>query len=130
MKHCDLIQSGDWKGEKHVPVIEAPAKVKAGERFEVKVSVGKEIPHPNTTEHHIRWIKLSFKPRDDKFPYEVAHFDFCSHGEAVAGANQGPSYCEPFASVHVKVNKPGTLLALSYCNIHGYWENSAEIEVE
>ena len=29
MKIGELIQSGDWKGEKHVPVIEAPASVKA-----------------------------------------------------------------------------------------------------
>jgi len=47
------IQKGDWKKEKHMPVIEAPEQVKAGELFEVKVSLGKEIAHPNTTEHHI-----------------------------------------------------------------------------
>ena len=29
---------------------------KADEMFAVKVSLGKEIAHPNTTEHHIRWI--------------------------------------------------------------------------
>ena len=58
MKFETLIQSGDWKGEKHVPVIEAPEEVASGEAFTVTVSVGKEIPHPNTTEHHIRWIKL------------------------------------------------------------------------
>ncbi|WP_456341745.1 desulfoferrodoxin family protein, partial [Thermovibrio sp.] len=33
---------------KHTPVIEAPAKVKKGEWFEVRVVVGKDIPHPNT----------------------------------------------------------------------------------
>ena len=53
MKLGDLIQSGDFKGEKHVPVIESPAKVKAGEAFKVCLSVGKEIPHPNKPEHHI-----------------------------------------------------------------------------
>ena len=58
MKLGDLIQSGDFKGEKHVPVIEAPAKVKAGEPFKVIVSVGKEIPHPNKPEHFISWIQL------------------------------------------------------------------------
>jgi len=26
----ETIQSGDWKGEKHVPVIHAPEKVKKG----------------------------------------------------------------------------------------------------
>ena len=42
MKLGDLIQSGDFKGEKHVPVIEAPSKIKAGEAFKVCLSVGKE----------------------------------------------------------------------------------------
>ena len=27
----NLYQSGDWKGEKHVPVIHAPEKVKKGD---------------------------------------------------------------------------------------------------
>ena len=35
MKIGELIQSGDWKGEKHVPVIEAPASVQAGETAHV-----------------------------------------------------------------------------------------------
>lgn len=48
-----LFKEADWKKEKHVPVIESPDKVKKGEFFEVKVSLGKEIAHPNTTEHHI-----------------------------------------------------------------------------
>ncbi len=58
----DLFQSADWKKEKHVPVIDAPDKVKKGEFFNIKVEIGKEIPHPNTTEHHIRWIDSLFSP--------------------------------------------------------------------
>jgi desulfoferrodoxin (superoxide reductase-like protein) len=52
----ELFQSADWKAEKHVPVIECGDEVKADELFEVKVTLGKEVIHPNTTEHHIRWI--------------------------------------------------------------------------
>jgi len=37
------IQTADWKSEKHVPVIECPDKVKAGEIFQVKVTLGKEV---------------------------------------------------------------------------------------
>jgi len=29
----------------------------------------------------------------------------------------------------LKVNKPGTLYALSFCNIHGLWEYAREIKV-
>jgi desulfoferrodoxin-like iron-binding protein len=52
----DLFQEADWKKEKHVPVIECPAKIKKDEMFDVKISIGKEIAHPNTTEHHIAWV--------------------------------------------------------------------------
>ena len=121
------VQKADWKSEKHVPVIEAPSKVKQGEVFEVKVSVGKEIPHPNTTEHHIRWISVYFQPDGDKFTYQIARFDFGAHGESVKGPNQGPAYTEPKASVMMKVNGAGTLQAVSLCNIHGLWESSAAI---
>jgi superoxide reductase len=46
----ELFQTADWKTEKHVPVIECQDRVKAGELFPVKVTLGKEIAHPNTTE--------------------------------------------------------------------------------
>ncbi|RKZ00666.1 MAG: superoxide reductase, partial [Candidatus Hydrothermota bacterium] len=29
-----------------------------------------------------------------------------------------------------KTEKSGTILAASYCNIHGLWENSKELKVE
>jgi len=127
MKLGDRIQSADWKAEKHVPVIEGPDQVTANQPFQVTVSVGKEIPHPNTTEHHIRWIALYFQPEGDKFIYEIGRCDFTAHGESVKGANQGPAYTHPVALFSVQVNEPGTLIATSYCNIHGLWESSKEI---
>jgi len=130
MKISDVIQSADWKTEKHSPVIEAPAKVKVGESFVIDLSVGKEIAHPNTTEHHIRWIKLYFKPDNSKFVYEVSTFEFNAHGESVEGANKGPIYTEPAAKATIKINSSGTLIATSYCNIHGLWESSQAITVE
>jgi len=30
-----------------------------------------EIAHPNTTDHHIRWISLYFHPEGNKFTYDV-----------------------------------------------------------
>jgi superoxide reductase len=124
------VQKADWKSEKHVPVIDAPEKVKANEPFDVKVSVGKEIAHPNTTEHHIRWISLYFQPDGDKFAYHIGRYDFSAHGESAKGANEGPAYTEPSSSARVKINKPGTLQAVSFCNIHGLWEFSKPIAVE
>ncbi|HHS97879.1 MAG TPA: Neelaredoxin [Chloroflexi bacterium] len=122
MKIGEKIQSADWKAEKHVPVIEAPDKVEAGKPFQVTVTVGKEIPHPNTVEHHIRWIDVYFQPEGDKFVYQVGHFEFAVHGE-------GTAYAHPTVTFSMQVEKPGTLIALSLCNIHGLWESSQEIGI-
>ena len=127
MKIGELVQTADWKAEKHVPVIEGPDTVKADEIFEVKVSIGKEIAHPNTTEHHIRWISVFFKPDGDKFAYQVAHCEFAAHGESAEGPNKGPVYTHHGTAVALKINKPGILFASSLCNIHGLWENSKAI---
>ncbi len=130
MKMADLTQSADWKSEKHVPVIEAPDKVRAGELFTVKACVGLEIPHPNTTEHHIRWIKLYFKPETGKFAHDLGQVEFSAHGESIEGANKGPLFTEPFASFSAKLTASGTLVAVAYCNIHGLWESAKPIVAE
>ncbi|MEJ2671504.1 MAG: class II SORL domain-containing protein [Deltaproteobacteria bacterium] len=130
MKVGELYQTADWKTEKHVPVIQCPDEVKADEMFEVNVTIGKEVAHPNTTEHHIRWIHLYFKPEGDKFAYQVANCEFTAHGESVEGADKGPVYTNHGAIVSLKVKKPGVLLATSLCNIHGLWENSKAIKIK
>ena len=119
----NLYQSGDWKGEKHVPVIHAPQIAQKGESIEVKVLVGEEIPHPNTLEHHIQWIKIYFQPEGSKFPVEVSNAEFSAHGELGV-------ITDYTSTIKFKAEKSGTLYATSYCNIHGLWENSQEIIVE
>ena len=125
----DRIQTADWKKEKHVPVIECPDTVKADEFFEVKASLGKEIAHPNTTEHHISYITLYFHPEGEKFTYQVGHYEFSAHGESVAGPNEGPVHAFHGLTTMLKITKPGTLHAVALCNIHGLWESSKEIQV-
>jgi len=124
----EVIKSADWKTEKHAPVIEVPEGIKAGENFEVKVSLGKAVAHPNTTNHHISWIAVYFQPEGAPVPYQVGHFDFSAHGESTAGPDQGPLYTAPSAVVTIKTDKPGTLQALSFCNLHGLWESTAEVK--
>ena len=129
MKFAEQIQEADWKKEKHVPVIECADEARAGEVIEVKASLGKEIAHPNTTEHHIRWISLYFRPEGEKFTYQVGRYEFSAHGESVEGANKGPVYTHHEVTASLKLNKSGTLFALALCNIHGLWESSKEIRV-
>lgn len=126
----DLFQTADWKAEKHVPVIECPDEIAADEMFDISVSLGKAVAHPNTTEHHIAWIQLYFKPDGDKFSYELGNFEFTAHGASVEGPNTGPAYTNHSVVVKVKLKKSGTLHAAAYCNIHGLWENSKPISVK
>ena len=129
MQFGELFQTADWKTEKHVPVIECANKVKSGELFPVKVTVGRQVAHPNTTEHHIRWILVYFHATGEKFPYEVGHFEFFAHGESAAGPNQGPAYTNPEVTTSLKISKPGVIYANAFCNIHGLWQSAKEIQV-
>lgn len=122
-----LYQSADWKKEKHSPVIEILGSPVKGEPFDIKLMIGKEIAHPNTTEHHIRWIKALFLPEGEKFPYELGRFEFNAHGESVEGPDTSTVYTEPATIVSLKTEKPGTLMAFSYCNIHGLWQSEKKI---
>lgn len=125
----DLFQSADWKKEKHAPAIEISGAVKKGELCRVAVSVGKEIPHPNTTEHHIRWIALNFLPEGEKFSYEIGRMEFGAHGESAQGPNTSTVYAQPEAHFVFKTEKSGKLFASSFCNIHGLWQSSSDLTV-
>ena len=125
-----FIQEADWKIEKHVPVIECADTVEADEIFEVKVGIGKEVAHPNTTQHHISWISLFFHPLNEKFPYQIGHYEFSAHGASAEGADTSTIYTHHIVTASFKTSKPGTILALSLCNIHGLWQSSKEINLK
>jgi superoxide reductase len=123
------IQKADWKTEKHAPTIVCSESVESNKIFDIKVGLGQEVAHPNTTEHHIRWISLFFHPEGEKYAYQIGHFEFGAHGESAAGANEGPVYTHHIVTASMKTTKPGVLHAIAFCNIHGLWENSKEINI-
>jgi superoxide reductase len=125
----NLVKQADWKKEKHVPIIDCSDEVSKNEMFDVKVGLGKEIAHPNTTEHHIRWIDLYFHPEGEKSPYQIGHYEFNAHGESVDGPNKSTVYTHHAVTTSFKTSKPGIILALALCNIHGLWQSSKEIVV-
>ena len=124
-----MYQKADWKSEKHVPVIKAPDVVKKGELVKIGVTVGEEIAHPNTTEHHIRWVEVFFLPVNEKFPYHLGKTTFSAHGESVQGPNTSTVYTHHATELTFKTDKPGTIIATSYCNIHGFWSNEKPLAV-
>ncbi|MBN1870904.1 MAG: class II SORL domain-containing protein [Candidatus Omnitrophica bacterium] len=125
----ELFQSGDWKAEKHVPIIEAPDKAKKGEWIKVTATVGKEVDHPNKTEHHISWMALYFHPEGEKFPYEIGKADFSCHGASAQGPDTSSVYTHHEVTFSFKTDKPGIIYASSLCNIHGLWQNAKALQV-
>ena len=122
------VKTADWKAEKHVPVIAAPASVKSGVPFDVEIDVGKEIPHPNTAQHHICWIALHFVPQGANTSIELGRADFSAHGASLSDSS-GPASTAPSALFRVRLSAPGTLHATAYCNLHGLWTSAAPIAV-
>ncbi len=125
MSISESIKTADFKAEKHVPVIEIIKK--DGDYTVAGVKVGKEVAHPNTTEHYIAWIDLYYKADGENFVQHLGRAEFKAHGESATGANQGSLFTEPTASFRFKALKPGKLTAVSYCNIHGLWESELSI---
>jgi len=126
----ELVQSADWKSEKHVPVIDVADKAQKAEAVKITVTVGKEIAHPNTTEHHISSIEIYFLPRGEKFPVSIGRFEISAHGTSAKGPNTSTIYTQPEVTLNLKTEKSGTIYATSLCNIHGLWESSKELTVE
>ncbi len=100
--------------KKHIPVIECPDTVKAGEPFQVTIKVG-EIPHVMEEGHHIQWLELysgqNYNARVDLTPV-------FTRAEATVVLVKG--------GVHHDI----TLRAIERCNLHGMWEGTRKIAIE
>jgi len=107
---CDLSNMSDVE-KKHYPTIEVPESVKAREPFNITVSVGKELAHPDKGDHFIQWVDLYA-------------------GEAyLARVDFTPTVsCSP-VSITLKLNYDCTIRAISRCNQHGMWEGSKKIKI-
>lgn len=103
------------KRESHTPKIEAPARVKPDELFDMKVTVG---PHPNTVEHSIRWIMVTFEEEGRAF-----------NPVFLSKVSLNPVSTQPEVILKVKLQKSGIIHAIEYCNLHGLWSGRREINV-
>lgn len=104
------------KRESHTPKIEAPAQVKPDEQFILKISVG---PHPNTVEHSIRWIMVTFEEEGRAF-----------NPVFLGKISLNPVTTQPEVILNIKLQKSGVFHAVEYCNLHGLWSGKKEIKVK
>jgi superoxide reductase len=94
----------------HTPVITAPDTVKAGEPFDVTVTVG-EKPHPSETTHFIRYIAL--------YAGDVE----------IARADLTPTLALPKVTFRVQLAASTTLRALSAPNHSAAWVAQKKVAV-
>ncbi len=115
MKFEDILKSEEVEGKgKHIPIIEVGKGKGEASADVVHIVVGKQTPHPNTVEHHIVWIELYGVKKDGQV-IDLGRSDFA------------PSYASPNVRFQVPVEQFKAFCALSYCNIHGLWQNCIEV---
>ncbi len=100
--------------KKHVPVIESPDKVKAGEPFNVTVKIG-SIPHVMEQGHHIQWIDIY---SSENFLAKVLLTPVFTRAEVTVTLVKGGAH------------KTSKLRAVERCNLHGAWESSKVLVIE
>jgi superoxide reductase len=88
----------------HSPTVHFPEKVEAGKPFAVDVAVG-ELLHVMTPAHHIVHIAL-YAGNEPAGLMELSH-----------------TLNQPRATFYLVLDKPVTLVARQYCNLHGLWES-------
>jgi superoxide reductase len=111
-----LNKPADWNNlpgmaKKHVPIIEAPTKVKAGEAFAVKIKVGgiDGVEHPNTLSHWINWVALYAGER------------------LIAKVELGAELTDGYVvTLNVTLKETTNLRAQEFCNLHGVWEGKTK----
>ncbi|MGD8505477.1 MAG: class II SORL domain-containing protein [Candidatus Bathyarchaeota archaeon] len=112
----ELNKPKDWANltvmaKKHVPIIEAPDKIRADQPFLVKIKVGgiDGVEHPNALGHWINWVELYAGER------LMSRVEF------------GPEMCDGNVVVlNVSQSESATLRAQAFCNLHGVWEGKAK----
>ena len=110
MKFGDILKGKESEGnEKHVPIIDIYKGCCKECENAVRVIIGKDVPHPNTVEHHICWIELYGVKND-------------GHVIDLGRSTLAPVYTKSNARFKISVEEFEMLYALSYCNIHGLWE--------
>jgi superoxide reductase len=116
MRIGDVMKTAGAEGkEKHVPFIEVgKGKGEAGADV-VHIVVGKEVPHPNTVEHHIVWVQLFGVKKDTGQVIDLGRCDF------------GPGYTSPNVRFQVPVSQFKAFCAVSYCHVHGVLDNCLEL---
>jgi superoxide reductase len=128
---AQTVSETEKKVRPHVPLIQCPGTVKAGELFPVKVTLSREKIHPHDNKPVIRWVSVYYYPGDQKFAFEIKQLEFSSCEEFTARPGNPPVYARHEVTGSIKIDKPGigVIYATAYCATHGLRQSSREITI-
>ncbi len=101
--------------DRHTPHVNCEANAKKGDKFKVKVTLGKDYPHPDDHDHFIQYVQLWNRQT------LLAEASFLS---GTLGNTPGNVEVDFYIVPGGKMN----LSAMSYCTKHGLWQ-SENVEV-
>ena len=105
----NYLKSIDQGKEKHLPYIEYKECVSCGE-LNLTIQIGKETIHPSLVDHAIKTIIVyGVTEKAEIKQLTVFHLE----GE----------FCLPIVRTSIKKGLFQKIIATSYCNLHGLWEN-------
>jgi len=111
MKFADFVKGkANEETEKHVPHIKVK-KCDSCPDPQITVSV---VKHPNMVKHHISWLQLYGLKEEGPIVHLMT-------------TDLVPELTDACAHICIKKGEFKKLLALSYCNLHGVWENSVDL---
>ena len=100
--------------DRHTPIVICDGSAREGEKFRVKVRLGKEYTHPDDPDHYIKYVQL------------------CNRETFLAEAHFAPGALGNLPE-HVEVDfyiVPGpvsmNLSAMSVCTKHGLWQSDSK----
>ena len=101
--------------DRHTPRIICDAQAKTEEKFMVKVIMGEAYPHPDESDHYIRYIQLWNRET------------FLAEANFTAGMMGRPKHVE--VDFYLFPKNSMNLSAMACCSKHGLWQ-SESIEVK
>lgn len=105
--------------DRHSPFITCAPKAKAGEPFEVTITMGNEYTHPDDFDHYIESVSLY---NGDTLLAKASY---------VPGTLGNVKAHNTTKFTIIPTGKKLELIAHGYCTKHGIWEGDAvEVEVE
>jgi superoxide reductase len=109
----NYLKQADEGKEKHTPDISVRNCSGCGE-LNITIHVGKEVLHPSTNIHSIKTITLYGITKENKI-------------EQLTVFQLGDENTVPRVRTSVKKDIYIKLIATSYCNLHGLWENEINL---